>query len=137
MAAAARTALTASPATPFSRLRLPGQIRGTCGFEDGGALRSPGASIHLGIIRLKIQANRWAIGRSMEEDGPRYSSAGGLQSRCLPGGRFLTIVGLALGGVGIVPVAFFACCSAGAGRPWESCSFSVPCSLAGTPSLNA
>jgi hypothetical protein len=53
------------------------------------------------------------------------------------GARFLTIVGLALGGVGIVPVAFFACCSAGAGRPWESCSFSVPWSLAGTPSLNA
>jgi len=78
MAAAARTALTASPATPFSRLRLPGQIRGTCGLEDGGALRSPGASIHLGIIRLKIQANRWAIGRSMEKDGPRYSSAGAL-----------------------------------------------------------
>ena len=74
------------PRSSLIQLRLPGQIRGTCGLEDGGALRSPGASIHLGIIRLKIQANRWVIGRSMEEDGPRYSSASGLQFRCLPGG---------------------------------------------------
>jgi hypothetical protein len=53
------------------------------------------------------------------------------------GPRFLTIVGLALGGVGIVPVAFFCLLFSRSWRPRESCSFSVPWSLAGTPSLNA
>jgi hypothetical protein len=51
------------PRSSLIQLRLPGQIRGTCGLEDGGSLRSPGASIHLGIIRLRNpgeQVGDWA-----------------------------------------------------------------------------